>query len=107
MGKQPAEKGALPESKIGHDASVQGVPDTIDGGTTYLYVLIGKIGALTKSIAAKLDVPVSEVLAAVGNVDESVLSALADAGRSDQDVADALRAALGDRAARVGALLAG
>jgi hypothetical protein len=105
--KQPAEKGGLPESKIGHDASVQGVPDTIDGGTTYLYQLIGKIGALTKGIAAKLDVPVSEVLAAVGNVDDQVLASLADAGRSDEEVASALRAALGDRSAGVGRLLAG
>lgn len=55
VGKQPAEKGGLPESKIGHDASVQGVPDTIDGGTTYLYQLIGKIGGLVKGNSGKLD----------------------------------------------------
>jgi hypothetical protein len=106
VGKQPKEKGGLPESKIGHDASAQGVPDTINGGTTTLYQLIGSIGALTKGIAAKLDVPVSEVLAAVGGVDEQVLAALTDAGRSDEEVAAALRATLGDRAAAVGALLA-
>lgn len=104
--KQPAAKGGLPESKIGHDASAQGVPDTVDGGTTMLYQLVGKIGALTKSIAAKLDVPVSEVLAAVGDVDEQVLARLADSGRSDEEVAAALRAALGDRSAGVGRLLA-
>lgn len=107
IGKQPAAKGGLPESVIGHAASVQGVPDTIDGGTTYLYQLVGKIGALTKSIAARLDVPVSEVLAAVGDVDDQVLAALADAGRSDEDLAAALRAALGGRAEAVGRLLAG
>jgi hypothetical protein len=37
----------------------------------------------------------------------AVLDMLAAAGRSDQDVADALRAALGDRATTVGQLLAG
>jgi hypothetical protein len=45
VGQQPAAKGGLPESKIGHDASSQGVPDTIDGGTTTLYQLVGKIGS--------------------------------------------------------------
>jgi hypothetical protein len=107
VGRQPAEKGALPESKIGHDAMSQGIPDTINGGSARAYELIGDIGALTREIAAKLDVPVSAILAAVDNVDDQVLASLADAGRSDQEVADALRVALGDRAARVGALLAG
>lgn len=104
---QPADKGGKPESKIGHDASSQGVPDTISGGTTYLWALVGKIGALVKTISERLDVPVSDVLEAVAGVDEQVLTSLADAGRSDEDVADVLRAALGDRAEEVGRLLAG
>jgi hypothetical protein len=52
-------------------------------------------------------VPVLASLGAqVDGVDEAVLRTLADAARSDEQVADALRAALGDRAAAVGALLA-
>jgi hypothetical protein len=43
---------------------------------------------------------------AVAGVDTAVLSRLADAGRSDEDVADALRVALGDRVTAVAALLA-
>ena len=103
---QPAEKGGKPESKIGHDASSQGVPDTISGGTTYLWALVGKIGALVKTISENLDIPVSDVLEAVAGVDEAVLASLADAGRSNEDVAASLRAALGDRAGAVGRLLA-
>lgn len=62
---------------------------------------------LAQAVASKLDVPISEVLTAVGQVDEQVLASLADAGRSDEDVAASLRAALGDRAKAVGELLAG
>jgi N-acetyl-anhydromuramyl-L-alanine amidase AmpD len=60
---------------------------------------------LAQAMATKLDVPLSQVLAAVGQVDEQVLADLADVGHSDEEVAAALRAALGDRAASVGALL--
>lgn len=63
--------------------------------------------ALAQGIAAKLDVPISEVVSAVGQVDDQVIASLTDAGRSVDDIAASLRAALGDRAAAVGRLLAG
>jgi hypothetical protein len=47
-----------------------------------------------------------EVPPAAAEVANAVLAQLAAAGRSSADVADALRAALGDRAAEVGRLLA-
>lgn len=48
----------------------------------------------------------AEILAAVAGVDEEVMRGLGDASQDDATVADALRVALGDRAERVGALLA-
>jgi hypothetical protein len=44
VGSQGPDRNNMPESRIGHDASCQGVPDTINGGTTHLYRLIGQIG---------------------------------------------------------------
>jgi len=72
---------------------------------TRAWVALDSTFKLVQSIAAKLDVPISDVLSAVGQVDDEVIAALTDAGRSDEDVAASLRAALGDRAAAVGRLL--
>lgn len=58
-------------------------------------------------IVADIDRRAGELEAEIGAVPSAVLGALADAGRSEQDVADALRAVLGDRAEEVGKLLAG
>lgn len=59
---------------------------------------------VTDAGANKVIAAVTALLAALP---ENVVDALADADRSDADVAAALRVALGDRAAAVGALLAG
>lgn len=65
------------------------------------WVALDNTFRLAQAMAAKLDVPISEVLTAVGQVDEQVLASLADAGRSNEDVAASLVAALGDRAEAV------
>jgi len=112
----------LPESRVGHDVSVQGVPDTINGGGTYLYRLIGDIGkqvvlankatqailanvladdAEGPAVLARLD----ELQTAVAGLPDELLAALGDSQASDQEVAAALAALLGDRATAVGALL--
>lgn len=91
-----------------------GAWDSGDGRATWWHTINGKNAwqvlygtyKLAEAMAGKMDVPLSQVLAAVGDVDEQVLSALGEAGRSDEDVAASLRAALGDRAAAVGRLLA-
>jgi hypothetical protein len=56
--------------------------------------------------AQAVQAAVTALATSVGQVDEEVVAALAEAGRSDADVAAVLRAALGDRAAAVGQLLA-
>jgi len=74
---------------------------------TPAWVVVDGTFKLAQSIAERLELSVSEVLSAVGQVDDQVIAALTEAGRSDEDVAASLRAALGDRAAAVGRLLAG
>lgn len=83
------------EAKAAHAAASQAV------------AAVGALSSAVKALADKLDVPASDLLAAIGDVDDQVLAALADAGKSDDELAAALRAALGDRAAAVGRLLAG
>lgn len=97
-----------PTSRIGRNAFDQGIPSPWSTGSRdKAYKVISQTAATVKALAEKLDVPVSQVLAAVDTVDDQVLAALADAGKSDDELAAALRAALGDRAAAVGRLLAG
>lgn len=93
-------------SKIGRDALDQGIPNPFRDGKTAAHLLLGDIGRAVKAVAEEQGMSRDALLAAVGDVDDEVLAALAEAGRSDEDLAAALRAALGDRAAAVGALLA-
>lgn len=58
-------------------------------------------GQDTADLSAQLDA----LAAQVEQVDEQVIAGLQDAGRSPEEIADALRAVLGARAAEVGALL--
>jgi len=51
---QPKESGGLPESKIGHDALSQGIPNPITGKTGRAYEVIGDLGDMLKSIDAKV-----------------------------------------------------
>lgn len=87
----PAPAGAKPNA--------DGTPNTHWAASSYVQSLYATAVSTRGYAAAVKD--------AVGQVDENVLAALADVGRSDEDVAAALRAALGGRAAVVGHLLAG
>lgn len=88
VGSQPASKGGLPESKIGHDAGSQGVPDTISGGTTTLYGLIGKIG--TQVLLARKDLA---DLAGRDLVDEDAIAASVLTGLTPERLGAAIVAA--------------
>lgn len=89
--------------------------DSGDGRATWWHGINGRPAwqvaegtfKIVTALAAKLDVSTDAIIAAVGGVDEAVLASLADAGKSDDEIAAALRAALGERAGAVGALLAG
>lgn len=72
VSQQPAEKGGLPESKIGHDASSQGVPNPF-GGYARQYEVIGQIGA--ELLAVKADL--ANVADAVANLTHLVESHIA------------------------------
>jgi hypothetical protein len=88
VGSQPVSKGGLPESKIGHDASSQGVPDTISGGTITLYGLIGKIG--TQVLLARKDLA---DLAGRDLVDEDAIAASVLMGLTPERLGAAIVAA--------------
>jgi GH25 family lysozyme M1 (1,4-beta-N-acetylmuramidase) len=94
-------------SKVGEDTWTQGLPNAFRSSKTYAYVVIDDMAKALLALADKLGLGVDQLAAAIGTVDEQVLAALADAGHSDDQVAAALRAALGDRAAAVGRILAG
>lgn len=96
--KVSEQDSGLPESKIGHDASVQGVPNTIDGGTTYLYRLVGRIGTelmATKKLVADLaGKDFTDEAAISASVVTGVLEGLAGAEGAAETIADAVMAAL-------------
>lgn len=82
-------------SKIGRDALDQGIPNGVTGEKAPAWAVLRDLGTQVVELRAEVD-----------EIPGAVLAALADAGRSDEDLAAALRAVLGDRAAAVGALLA-
>lgn len=82
------QKSGHPESKIGHDASAQGVPDTINGGTTNLFKLIGSIG--TQLLLARKDIA---ALAGKDFVDEAAVAASVLAGLTPERLGAAIVAA--------------
>jgi hypothetical protein len=105
-GQQPNGGGIT--SQVGRDALNQGVPNGVRGGVkTPAWVALEDLGTAVVAVGERVGVAQSELAAKIGSVDDEVLAALADTGRSDEDLANALRAALGNRAAAVGALLAG
>lgn len=104
-GEQSDNRGIT--SRIGEDTAHQGTPNPLRGANTPFWQVITDTAAAVKALAMDYGLTSEQMLAAIGEVDEQVLLSLADASRSDEDVAAALRAALGDRAAAVGALLAG
>ena len=85
----------------------QGVPDGTDGQKHMAWQVLRNLGVAVKAVAGQVGVSADQLAEAISQVDEQVLAGLAEAGRSDDEVAASLRAALGDRAAAVGRLLAG
>lgn len=96
-----------PSTVAGQRVWNQGLPDGTDGEKHMAWQVLRNLGAAVKTVAAQVGVSAEQLAEAIGAVDEQVLAALADAGRSDEEVAAALKAALGDRAAAVGQLLVG
>lgn len=84
----------LPESKIGHDASVQGVPDTINGGSTYLYRLVGDIGKQLMLARADIGAMLGKDFTDEAAIVQGVLAGLAGADGAAETIADAVVSAL-------------
>jgi hypothetical protein len=84
----------LPESRIGHDASVQGVPDTINGGSTYLYRLVGDIGKQLMLARADIGAMLGKDFTDEAAIVQGVLAGLAGADGAAETIADAVMAAL-------------
>jgi hypothetical protein len=95
-----------PETLLSYAASATGIAGYVDTKLAPRFQAIADFLA-TMAANAVTEADVSALQTSIGQVDENVLADLADAGRTDQEVADALKAALGARAAAVGALLAG
>lgn len=77
---------------------------------TRIAAISDAVAAIAKNVAAD-DADLPQILAAIeqakAEIPDSVLDALAGEARPVEEIADALRSALGDRARAVGALLAG
>jgi hypothetical protein len=67
----------------------------------------GRVGGWIRLMEQRAADRQAQLVAALGDVDEQVIAGLSQAGQSDEEVAAALKSALGDRAESVGRLLAG
>jgi len=92
--EQGPEKGNMPESKIGHDASSQGIPDTINGGTTRLYQLVGNIGKQLMLARADIGSLLGKDFTDEAAIVQGVLAGLAGADGAAETIADAVVNAL-------------
>jgi hypothetical protein len=91
---QGPDKGNMPESKIGHDASCQGVPDTINGGTTRLYQLVGNVGKQLMLARADISALLGKDFTDEAAIVQGVLAGLAGADGAAETIADAVVNAL-------------
>jgi hypothetical protein len=103
-GTQP-DKGGI-TSRIGRDALDQGIPNGVTGDKTPAWIAVRDLGTQVMQIKALLTALTGRDFTDEAAIVAGVLEGLGGSTQSDAELAAALRAALGDRAAAVGQLLA-
>jgi hypothetical protein len=91
---QQANAEKLAESKIGHDALCQGVPDTINGGDARFYELVGDIGKQLMLARADIGAMLGKDFTDEAAIVQGVLAGLAGADGAAETIADAVVSAL-------------